>query len=49
MLLKYDWKEENIKAGEAYYMPPGHTGIVEAGTEAREFSPNDKLQKAWKF
>jgi hypothetical protein len=40
-----DGKDEIIKAGEAYYMPPGHTAIAEAGTEAWEFSPNDKLKK----
>src|SRR4030042_6447992 len=45
MLMKYDGKEEVVKAGEAYYMPPGHTAIVEAGTEGWEFSPNDKMQK----
>jgi len=43
--LKYDGKEETVKAGDAYYMPPGHTGIFEEGTELWEFSPNKKLQK----
>ena len=46
MLMKYDGKEEIVMAGEAYYMPPGHTAIVEAGTEGWEFSPNDKLEKS---
>jgi quercetin dioxygenase-like cupin family protein len=32
MRVKYDGKEEIVKAGETCYMPPGHTGIVEAGT-----------------
>ena len=41
----YDGKKEIAKAGDAYYFPPGHTGIIEAGTELWEFSPNDKLQK----
>lgn len=40
-----DGKEEIAKAGDAYYMPPGHTVMIEAGTELWEFSPNDKLQK----
>jgi len=43
--IKYNGKEEIVKAGEAYYAPPGHTGSFEAGTELWEFSPNDKLQK----
>jgi hypothetical protein len=41
----YDGKEEIAGPGEAYYFPPGHTAIAEAGTEGWEFSPNDKLQK----
>ena len=43
--MKFDGKEEIVKAGDVYYAPPGHTGIFEAGTELWEFSPNDKLQK----
>jgi len=45
MTIIYDGKKEVAKAGDAYYFPPGHTAVVEAGTEAWEFSPNDKLQK----
>lgn len=45
MTVLYDGKKEVVKAGEAYYMPPNHTAIVEAGTEGWEFSPNDKLKK----
>ncbi len=40
-----DGKEEVIKAGDAYYAPPGHTGAFEAGSEVWEFSPNEKLKK----
>jgi len=45
MTIIYDGKNEVAKAGDAYYFPPGHTAVVEAGTEVWEFSPNDKLQK----
>jgi len=45
MRVIFDGKEEIVKAGEAYYMPPGHTAIVEGGSESWEFSPNDKMQK----
>lgn len=45
MTIMYDGKIEIAKAGEAYYFPPGHTGIADAGTEVWEFSPNDRLQK----
>ena len=43
--IKYDGKEEIAKAGDAYYCPPNHTVVDEAGTELWEFSPNDKMQK----
>jgi hypothetical protein len=45
MTIIYDGKKEVAKAGDAYYFPPGHTGIVEAGTEVWEFSPAEKLKK----
>ncbi len=36
-------KTEVVKAGEAYYAAPWHTGVFEAGTELWSFSPNDKF------
>ncbi len=48
--VKYeDGREEIIKAGDAYYIPPGHTAVFEAGFEMWEFSPNDKLQKRGRY
>ncbi len=41
-----DGKEEILKAGDAYYAPPGHTGIFEAGTEFWEFSPMEIMEKS---
>jgi hypothetical protein len=35
--------EETYVAGDAYYVPPGHTPIHYAGAEVVEFSPTDKL------
>ena len=35
----YADREEVIRAGDVYYLPPGHTGIVEEDYEALEFSP----------
>lgn len=46
--IMYDGKTEVAKARDAYYAPPNHTGIFEAGTELLEFSPMDKLQEPWK-
>jgi hypothetical protein len=36
-------REETYKAGDAYYVPPGHTPIHYAGTEIVEFSPTKIL------
>ena len=35
--------EELFAAGDAYYMPPGHTPVLYAGTEVVEFSPSSEL------
>lgn len=35
----YGEEEEVITAGQAYYLVPGHTIVVEAGTELFELSP----------
>jgi len=37
--------EELFEAGDAYYVGPGHTPILYAGTEVIEFSPTDKLDQ----
>jgi hypothetical protein len=39
-------REEVLKAGDAYYLAPGHVGISnEPGTEVVQFSPADELRK----
>jgi hypothetical protein len=35
--------EEVFEAGDAYYVGPGHTPILYAGTEVVEFSPTQEL------
>jgi hypothetical protein len=35
--------ENRYEAGDAYYVPPGHTPIHFAGAELVEFSPTDVL------
>ena len=37
--FRYPDHDEVYEAGDAYYAPPGHIPIVEAGTEIVEFSP----------
>ena len=35
--------EEVVEEGEAYYVPPGHTPTIYAGTEVVEFSPTKEF------
>ena len=35
--------EETFEAGDAYYVGPGHTPVLYAGTEVVEFSPTEEL------
>ena len=35
--------EEVFESGDAYYVGPGHTPILYAGTEVVEFSPTEEL------
>jgi hypothetical protein len=37
--------EETFETGDAYYVPPGHTPILYAGTEVVEFSPTLELNE----
>jgi hypothetical protein len=36
-------REETYEAGDAYYVPPGHTPVHHAGAEIVEFSPTEAL------
>ena len=37
--------EETFETGDAYYVGPGHTPILFAGTEVVELSPTDELHE----
>ncbi|MEV4687389.1 hypothetical protein [Microbacterium sp. LWH3-1.2] len=37
--------EETFVAGDAYYVAPGHTPVLYAGTEVVEFSPTEQFQQ----
>jgi hypothetical protein len=39
MHVRYADREETIRAGDAYFLAPGHAVIMEANTELVEFSP----------
>ena len=41
----YADREELLQAGDAYYMPPGHTTVFEEPSELVEFSPRGEYQK----
>ena len=45
MTFKTVASEETFEAGDAYYIGPGHTPILYAGTEVIEFSPTRELQQ----
>ena len=45
MVVRYADREEAYEAGDAFYMPPGHTPAAEAGSEIIQFSPSDQLQE----
>ena len=38
-------REETYEAGDAYYVPPGHTPVHYAGAEIVEFSPTEPLHE----
>lgn len=45
LTFKTDGGEETFEAGDAYYLPPGHTPVLYAGTEVVEFSPTRELEQ----
>ncbi len=45
MTFRYPDGEEAFEAGDAFYAPPGHVPVVQAGTEVIQFSPSEELTK----
>ncbi len=43
LTFRFADREETYEAGDAYYVPPGHTPVNHAGTEIVEFSPTGIL------
>ena len=43
--FRFPDREETYEAGEAYYVPPGHTPVHYGGAELVEFSPTDILDE----
>lgn len=46
MTVRYPDGEDVVEAGEAYYMAPGHTMAVDAGTVLIEFSPKEEFAES---
>jgi hypothetical protein len=40
-----DGRTEVFEPGDAFYMPPGHIPVAQAGTEYVQFSPADELTR----
>jgi quercetin dioxygenase-like cupin family protein len=36
--------EEVFEAGDAFYLPPGHVPLADAGSELLQFSPSEELK-----
>ena len=46
LLMKYDdGKEDNLTAGDVFYMQPGHTAITKKDTKLIDFSPENELKE----
>lgn len=45
MTVRYRDHEQVVRAGELYYMAPGHTMAAEAGTVLIEFSPAEEFDR----
>jgi len=45
MRVRYAEREEIVRAGDAYYLPPGHLPLFEEETEVIEFSPRGVYQE----
>ena len=43
--FRYADRDEVCDAGDAYYAPPGHIPVIEAGTETVEFSPTGEYER----
>jgi len=43
--FKFPTGDETFQTGDAYYVPPGHTPVLYAGTEVVEFSPTAELAR----
>jgi hypothetical protein len=43
--FRYADRDEVFEAGDAYYAPPGHIPVIDAGTDIVEFSPTGAYEE----
>ena len=43
--FRYADHDETYETGDAYYAPPGHVPVIDAGTEIVEFSPTAEYER----
>lgn len=43
--FRFEDHDEVFEGGDAFYLPPGHIPVVEAGTEYVQFSPTETIQE----
>ena len=48
IVFKFADREEVYETGDAYYAPPGHVPVIDAGTEVVEFSPSGAYEETMK-
>jgi glyoxylate utilization-related uncharacterized protein len=45
LTFRFGDQEEVFEPGDAFYLPPGHTQLADAGTEYVQFSPAEELRQ----
>jgi quercetin dioxygenase-like cupin family protein len=45
LIFRFGDQEEVFEAGDAFYLPAGHTQLADAGTEYVQFSPAEELRQ----
>jgi hypothetical protein len=45
LTYQFEDHDEVFEAGDAFYLPPGHVPLAEAGSELVQFSPSEQLRE----
>jgi hypothetical protein len=44
LTYRFAYHEKVFEAGDAFYLPPGHVPLADAGSELVQFSPSGELR-----